>query len=69
MIIRVKNSFIITFSKTYKKDKQNAIAYALQNNIEMIIPQKNGGVSILEKVLKDGTLIYVSTLMPVLQKL
>lgn len=49
------------FSKKYKEDKQNAIAYALQNNIDIIIPKENGGVSILEKVLKDGTLIYVST--------
>lgn len=50
------------FSETYKKDKRHAIAYALEHDIETIKTEPHGGISILEKVLDDGTLIYVSTL-------
>ena len=49
------------FSETYKKDKRKALAYAAANGIDVVIQKENGGVSILEKVLDDGTLIYVST--------
>ena len=44
------------FSKIYKIEKQKALAYALENNIEPIKTNLNGGISILEKVLDDGTL-------------
>ena len=51
-----------TFSDNYIKEKRKALAYAIQNNIDVIIQKDDGGVSILEKVLDDGTLIYVTTL-------
>lgn len=51
----------LEFSKTYKKDKREAIAYALANDIEVFKPTENGGISVLEKVIDDEILIYVQT--------
>jgi subtilisin-like proprotein convertase family protein/subtilisin family serine protease len=49
------------FSDYYKTEKRKAIKYAQENNIPIVIPEKNGGVSILQRVLDDGTLIYTTT--------
>ncbi|TKS56471.1 S8 family serine peptidase [Mesohalobacter halotolerans] len=59
--LRVLNEIAGEYSKQYKKDKREAIAYALEHDIELIKTLDNGGVSILEKVLEDGTLIYIQT--------
>lgn len=59
--LRLLDELAQQYSKTYKKDKRDAIAYALANNIDVIKPLENGGVSVLEKVLEDGTLIYTQT--------
>jgi len=48
-------------SKTYLEDKKAADAYARANNIPTVINKPNGGISILHKVLADGTLIYTAT--------
>ena len=52
----------LEFSRAYKKDKREALIYAAANNIEVVKELDNGGISVLEKVLEDGTLIYISTL-------
>ena len=54
-------SLQLKFSETYKKDKRDALSYAAANDIDVVIERENGGISVLEKVLDDGTLLYVST--------
>jgi len=49
------------FSEYYQDEKRKAFEYALANNIETIIQDENGGVAILQQVLEDGTLIYLTT--------
>ncbi|RRO21874.1 S8 family serine peptidase [Flavobacteriaceae bacterium 14752] len=49
------------FSKAYKKEKREALLYASANNIEVVKQQENGGISVLERVMDDGTLIYITT--------
>jgi len=55
------NQIAEDFSDYYKQEKRKALDYALANNIETIIEGENGGIAILEQVLDDGTLLYVST--------
>lgn len=57
--------YLIQLSKEYeeyfKKEQRKAFEYALQNNIETMIEDQNGGVAFLQQVLDDGTLLYLST--------
>lgn len=48
-------------SETQRKDKEFAVKYALENNLDVIIEKPNGGVSILQKVLENESLIYITT--------
>jgi subtilisin-like proprotein convertase family protein len=49
------------FNTYYAAEKRKALKYALDNNLETIIKDGNGGVAILQQVLEDGTLLYLST--------
>ncbi|WCO03381.1 S8 family serine peptidase [Psychroserpens ponticola] len=51
----------IKYSRTFKEDFEAAKAYAAANNIPVYIHKENGGISVLHKVLEDGTLLYTST--------
>jgi subtilisin-like proprotein convertase family protein len=51
----------LEYSKTFTKDFEEAKAYAVANNIPLIIEKENGFISVLHKVLEDGTLIYTTT--------
>ncbi len=51
----------IAHYSSYIKDLKNLELYANINNIPLIIPSNNGGTSRLQKVLNDGTLIYIQT--------
>mgnify|MGYP006282665031 CR=1 FL=1 len=59
--IEYLNQLSTQFSDYYQQEKRKALDYALANNIETIIPNENGGIAILEQVLDDGTLLYVTT--------
>jgi subtilisin-like proprotein convertase family protein len=49
------------FKSKYLAQKKEAVAYALRNNIDIIIDKENGGIAVLQQVLEDGTLIYYET--------
>ena len=45
----------------YSAKKREAVAYALRNDIDIVIDKEDGGVAVLQEVLEDGTLIYYET--------
>jgi subtilisin-like proprotein convertase family protein len=47
--------------KSERKKKKTIAKYALKNNIDIIIKKPEGGVSILQEVLDNGSLVYVTT--------
>ena len=49
------------FEAKYKAKKEEAVKYALKNNIDIVIKKEDGGGKVLQEVLDDGTLIYVET--------
>jgi len=55
------NTMSVVFSEIYRLEKQRAIEYALENDIEIILEKENGGISILQSILEDGTPIYFTT--------
>ncbi|MEZ4855807.1 MAG: S8 family serine peptidase [Gelidibacter sp.] len=50
-----------TYAKTYETDLKAAEDYAKANNLPLTFEVENGGVAKLQKVLEDGTLIYMQT--------
>ena len=49
------------FESEFRVKKKEAVKYALDNNIDVVIEKEDGGVKVLQEVLNDGTLIYVAT--------
>ena len=49
------------FETEYRAKKKEAVKYALDNNIDVVIEKEDGGIKVLQEVLEDGTLIYVET--------
>ena len=49
------------FEAEYKTKKKEAVEYALENDIDIIIEKEDGGIKVLQEVLDDGTLIYYET--------
>lgn len=45
----------------YTAKKKEAIAYAIRNDIDVVIDKEDGGIAVLQEVLEDGTLIYYET--------
>ena len=46
------------FSNIYKKQKKEALEYAAKHNIKTVIKDEEGNISTLQRIKKDGTLIY-----------
>ena len=55
------NQMTQDFSRTFKQDFEEAKAFALANNIPLVIEKENGGIAALYKILDDGTLLYRTT--------
>jgi len=51
----------LNFTTAYNIEREKALKYALKNNIEVIIKKENGGVYVLQKILDDGTPLYMTT--------
>ncbi len=49
------------FSREYNIEKQKVIDYARKNNLDLIVNKDNGGISVLYRILEDGTPIYLET--------
>ncbi len=50
-----------TLAKQQEQRKKELTKYALKHNIDLVIKKPGGGISILEEVLEDGSLIYITT--------
>jgi subtilisin-like proprotein convertase family protein/subtilisin family serine protease len=49
------------FANSYENDLKEARSYAAKNNIPLQFATNNGGTAKLQKVLRDGTLLYIQT--------
>ena len=55
------NQLKVQFQDEYNAKKSKAIHYALKHDIDIVIEKEDGGIKVLQKVLEDGTLLYMET--------